>query len=142
MYAGDLVIVSNTPEGLQGSLDILHDYCNRWKLTVKNTKSQVLVCKQSDQRRQNEVWFHGDQLLVECAGYSYLGITFTTGGITNISLNVLTGRLSRVFRHQQHLDISTHVLPLYCVMVHVSGVICPPVRCKHSSINTVNIYWA
>jgi len=46
IYTDDLGIVSKTPEGLRESLDILHYYCNRWKLTVNYTKSQVLVCKQ------------------------------------------------------------------------------------------------
>ena len=38
LYAGDIVIFSDSPEGLQQSLDILFEYCNKWKLTVNIEK--------------------------------------------------------------------------------------------------------
>ena len=34
LFADDAVLVSETPEGLQRSLDNLHDYCNKWNLKV------------------------------------------------------------------------------------------------------------
>ena len=34
LYADDIVIFGKTPEELQKSLDILEEYCSRWKLTV------------------------------------------------------------------------------------------------------------
>ena len=43
MYADDTVIVSNTAAGLQTSLDNLHKYCNRWKLTVNPKKTKVTI---------------------------------------------------------------------------------------------------
>ena len=34
LYADDIVIFANTKEQLQNSLDLLLEYCNRWKLTI------------------------------------------------------------------------------------------------------------
>ena len=34
VYADDIIIFSDSPEGLQKSLDILFQYCNKWKLNV------------------------------------------------------------------------------------------------------------
>ena len=34
MYADDLIIMSETPEGLQKSLHALHSYCQKWKLSI------------------------------------------------------------------------------------------------------------
>ena len=39
MYADDLVLMSQTKEGLQKCLDRLYEYCQKWKLVVK-----VIVC--------------------------------------------------------------------------------------------------
>ena len=43
LYAGDIVIFSDSPEGLQKSLDILFEYCNKWKLTANIDKSKVMI---------------------------------------------------------------------------------------------------
>ena len=42
LYADDIVIFSNTSEGLQKGLDILSDYCQKWKLTVNIDKTKVM----------------------------------------------------------------------------------------------------
>ena len=41
LYADDIVIFSNTSEGLQKGLDILSDYCQKWKLTVNIDKQRL-----------------------------------------------------------------------------------------------------
>ena len=40
-YADDLVLFSDTPEGLQVQIDKLHTYCNRWKLSLNTNKSKI-----------------------------------------------------------------------------------------------------
>ena len=58
-------------------------------------KSKVLICKRLGHNLMSEVWFYGDQLLDICDEYTYLGITFTTGGITNRSINILTSQAKK-----------------------------------------------
>ena len=36
LYADDIVIFANNQEQLQNSLNLMHQYCNRWKLTIKD----------------------------------------------------------------------------------------------------------
>ena len=43
LYADDIVFFSNTAEELQSSLDLLSDYCKRWKLKVNVSKTKVMV---------------------------------------------------------------------------------------------------
>ena len=43
LYADDIVIFSMSSEGLQKGLDVLCDYCQRWKLTVNTDKTKVMV---------------------------------------------------------------------------------------------------
>ena len=43
LYADDLVWVSESAPGLQFALDRLHDYCERWKLTVNLSKTKIII---------------------------------------------------------------------------------------------------
>ena len=41
LYADDLALLSETREDLQVGLDILYDYCHRWKLTINTEKTSI-----------------------------------------------------------------------------------------------------
>ena len=43
LYADDIVIFSNTSDGLQKGLDVLSDNCQRWKLSVTEKKQQKIM---------------------------------------------------------------------------------------------------
>jgi len=131
MFADDIVFLSNTPVGLQESLDLFYDYCEKWKLSVNLQKSQVLICKRGGTDLPDEVWFCGDQMLDRCHTYTYLGVTFTPGGITNQSLNVLTNQAKKSLA-------SLHV------RMNMLGKFPPSLalRCFHTSISPILNYCA
>ena len=41
LYADDMVILSDTQEGLQLLLKIFENYCNRWRLAVNTNKANI-----------------------------------------------------------------------------------------------------
>ena len=43
LYAGDLVLVSQTSSGLQNCLDRLQEYCDKWRLTINIKKTKTMV---------------------------------------------------------------------------------------------------
>ena len=43
LYADDIVIMSETEEGLKHGLFLLENYCDRWKLTVNATTTKVMI---------------------------------------------------------------------------------------------------
>jgi len=43
LFADDAVLISETREGLQKSLDSLYEYCCKWKLTVNVEKTKIMV---------------------------------------------------------------------------------------------------
>ena len=43
LFADDAVIFSETPEGLQKSLDNFEIYCQKWNLTVNVDKTKIIV---------------------------------------------------------------------------------------------------
>ena len=43
LFADDVVIISDSKEGLQSSLSQLESYCKKWKLTVNVSKTKVVI---------------------------------------------------------------------------------------------------
>ena len=43
LYADDIILLSNSENGLQRSLDVLNEFCIDWKLDVNHEKSKVMV---------------------------------------------------------------------------------------------------
>ena len=43
LSAGDMVLIGNSPEDLQNSLNRLHLYCSEWGLTVNTSKTKVVL---------------------------------------------------------------------------------------------------
>ena len=43
LYADDIVVLADSPEDLQAMIDRLHVYCTTWPLSVKLSKSKVIV---------------------------------------------------------------------------------------------------
>ena len=79
LYADDITILAETPQGLQKSLDELRTYCMKWKLQVNTNKSMVMVFKRG-RRRQNEHWSYGGTEMKCSHTATYLGLTLTPGG--------------------------------------------------------------
>lgn len=45
LYADDIVVFSNSSEGLQIRLKKLELYCERWKLKVSTSKTKIMIFK-------------------------------------------------------------------------------------------------
>ena len=43
LFADDFVAVSNSKESLQKLIDVVHGYCNKWRLKANVSKSEVMV---------------------------------------------------------------------------------------------------
>ena len=43
MYADDLILLSHSEEDLQKKLNLLHEYCQKWKLVVNKKKTKIMV---------------------------------------------------------------------------------------------------
>ena len=43
MYADDLLVISDSPDGLQQSLNVIHKHAQEWKLKVNTKKSNIII---------------------------------------------------------------------------------------------------
>ena len=86
LHADDLILISETPEGLQRLIDGLHEFCKQWHMIVNLMKTNVCVFnrKASKLARQPKLFYNGQDVDVDvdvdyCIKYKYmyLGIFFS-----------------------------------------------------------------
>jgi hypothetical protein len=70
-FADDLVILSNTSEGLQNSLNKLEKYCYDWQLTVNVKKTKVMIFQNTQSPSPN--FYYKNVLLTKTKEYNFLG---------------------------------------------------------------------
>ena len=80
LFADDLVLLSNTPVGLQRLLDRLVEYCRKWSMQVNTEKSKVMVFSNGGTTRRGEAWFFEGKKLEVVRKFRYLGLLFGSSG--------------------------------------------------------------
>ena len=55
MYADDLILLSETNEGLQAQINKLNDYCEKWKLEINEKKSKVMIFNRGNKLIKSEI---------------------------------------------------------------------------------------
>ena len=80
LYADDTVIFADSAEELQKGLDVLHVYCQRWKLKINAQKTKVVIFRKCGARLGNLNFnFNGVPLEI-VKSFSYLGVVFSQSG--------------------------------------------------------------
>ena len=80
LFADDAVLVSETPAGLQRSLDSLKEYCDKWNLTVNIDKTKIVVFRKGGMLAQIDRWYYAGQEIEIVNSFNYLGVLFSCGG--------------------------------------------------------------
>lgn len=113
LYADDLVIFSDTIFGLQKLIDKLHDFCQKWKLTVNIQKTNVMTFKKGNFASNKEKWVFGCTQLEKTNDYKYLGVQFTSNGQWNAHQKYLAEQAKKaLFALKSNCSKIGH-LPLY-----------------------------
>ena len=112
LYADDIVIFSESSEGLQKGLDILYEYCQRWKLTVNAKKSKIIVFRKGGRLPQNLEFKYGDSVIEIVNKFTYLGIVFTPGGSFSEAQATLSGQAQKaIFAMNRYLNKFVNLTP-------------------------------
>ena len=91
LYADDIILFGKTPEELQNALEVLEEYCKRWKLTVNTNKTNVMVFRKGG-RLPNNLNFICNNVNIEIVNkFCYLGVVFTSGGSSLETQKTLSG---------------------------------------------------
>ena len=79
MFADDLVILSESPTGLQNCLNKLESYIKKWKLEINLRKTKIMIF-QNPGKRPEAVFYLGDKQVEVSHSYKYLGTIITDTG--------------------------------------------------------------
>ena len=81
LFADDFVGVSDSRENSQKLIDVVHNYCNRWRLKANVSKSAVMVFARNQEEGE---WMWGEHRLPRVCSYRYLGIDFACNGAWDV----------------------------------------------------------
>ena len=106
LYADDLVLLSETSQGLQQSLNTLYSYCKKWKLKVNIKKTKLMVFNSRNYRINA---YLGQDLIEQVDKYTYLGCIMTPSGSFKENNKYLYDKAMRaLFSIKRELDSVTH----------------------------------
>ena len=108
----DIVIFANSSEQLQESLNLLSDYCSRWKLTVNVAKTKVRIFRKGGILPRSLAFYYNGQQLEIVKNFKYLGIVFTAGGSFAEAQNSLAGQAQKaIFKLNKYLYKFIYITP-------------------------------
>ena len=129
LYADDLVLISESSEGLQNCLNKLNTYCEKWNLTVNLDKTKTMIFNKSGKKLTKDKFVLNNEVIECCTEYKYLGILFKPSGIFTNAVNLLCKKASKalfcikkilysdkmdVFSHMKLFNSCVSPILLYC----------------------------
>ena len=96
LWADDLVLLALNKEALQKQLNVLHDYCVEWELSVNMKKTAVMVFNKTGKilNCSRGLTFNNTEIDT-VRSYCYLGVTFTLSGSFKHATNELRHKANR-----------------------------------------------
>ena len=89
MFADDLVLLSETPEGLQSALDKLQDYCDKWFLQINTKKTKIIIFNKAGRLVTKNTFTINDEEIEIVNRHPYLGITIACSGTFSYAVDLL-----------------------------------------------------
>jgi hypothetical protein len=77
MFADDIALMSDTVKGLQSQLNALSEFCDKYMLSVNETKTKIVVFKKGGVLARNEKWTYKNTYLEVVSSFCYVGLKFT-----------------------------------------------------------------
>ena len=97
LYADDITLFSETADGLQSELNVLYNYCQKWRLSVNTVKTKNIVFRKGGILPRNLRFFYNDTELEIVSSFSYLGVVFTSGGSISLVKKTLARQAQKAF---------------------------------------------
>ena len=80
LFADDMVLFSGSRPGLQKGLDSLANYCDKWGLTVNESKTKCVAFKKGGKVAKADNWTYKNNQLETVSSFKYLGLVFSSSG--------------------------------------------------------------
>ena len=97
MFADDLVLLSETADGLQECINRLDAYCKKWSLNINLSKTKVIIFNKGG-HKISKFKFHLHNNKIEIIQwYCYLGIIFSSCGTFTRAIKALHDKACKAF---------------------------------------------
>ena len=87
-----MVILAESPNDLQKSLDNLCLYCDEWGLEVNTDKTKIMVFRNRGIYKNNESWTYKNIAIEAVNDFNYLGCTFNYTSSFTLNNQTLYGK--------------------------------------------------
>ena len=85
LFADDVVLLADSEQGLQHSMNRLDEFCSTWDMNINIHKTNVVIFNKS--RNQSTPFFKiGEDTIKYSSNYKYLGITLTENGFNKLAI--------------------------------------------------------
>ena len=85
-FADDIVILSETPSGLQNSLNKIQLYCKRWGLKINCDKTKVIEFNKPFRKIRPRSYIVDGEFIEVCKKFCYLGVEISSTGSFHSSM--------------------------------------------------------
>lgn len=113
MYADDIVILSETQDGLQERMNLLSSYCSKWCLNVNISKTNVVIFNKSGRLLKHPIFYNNTPITVSTK-YKYLGIIISNNGnFSQCKTDLYKKSMKACFKLQNCLSSSSPSIDTY-----------------------------
>ena len=95
-WADDIVLFSDSKEGLNKMLKSMEKYCKENELTLNTDKTKCMIFNKTGRLLRTK-FYYNDELLENVRTFKYLGFLLTPSGETNSGLQDLRERAIKAF---------------------------------------------
>ena len=127
LYADDLVLISESSEGLQKNLNNVYQFSQRKHLTISVKKSKSMVFNQAG-RVINNAFNLNNEILEQVQSFCYLGFDIKCSGTVKHAMNILCDKANKALR------------PLLCAIARFKIPVKTSIRLFHTFISPILLY--
>ena len=110
MYADDVILLSDTKEGLQEQIDKISHFCTEWKLDVNIKKTKIMIFNRGNKWIKSNFYIK-DKLLENVKTFKYLGFTISANQCSFVpTINDLSTKANRAI-YALNNKIKISILP-------------------------------
>ena len=92
LFADDMIILGDSPDDVNKSLQLLENYCDKWSLEVNTLKTKAMVFRKRGDVRPNEIFVYKGNVLDVVNDFNYLGTIFNYTGTFSLNQEHLVGK--------------------------------------------------
>ena len=110
LFADDLVLLSESPQGLQNCLDKLGSYCHKWGLNVNLSKTKIVLFNKGGMKiTRYKFYLYGEEIEI-VQSYCYLGIVFASCGTFTQAIKTLCHKACKALFALKNIDTSNNAM--------------------------------